>query len=129
MANVVIQQVEPDDYELAEEWVRVTDEKDIFGVCATRARDGGEWPWQVGIYVAEFIRKEPLQSQLHNAITDALSRVPGVTRAGQQDREVWALQVQGEVSGEALVRAASAALERLSEQLRAAYAALQEEAE
>ena len=121
MEDITIKRIEPKDKELLEEWVRVTEEKDILGVCATRTPHS-DWPWQVSIYVAEFVRSEPLQSELFDAITSALSSVPGVTRAVQEDREVWA--VQGNVAGDALVRACSVALNRLAQSLREAYAAL-----
>src|ERR1043166_2765715 len=91
MTPVEVTQLTPEDAELLEEWIRVTDERDLFGVCATRSRDG-EWPWRVSIFAAEFIRKEPLQSQLCDAITRALSGTPGASRAVQEDREVWLVQ-------------------------------------
>lgn len=121
MENIRIEQIDPENKELREEWVRVTEEKDILGVCATRTSHS-DWPWQVSIYVAEFVRSEPLQSELFDAITAALNGVPGVTRAAQEDREVWA--VKGNVAGDALVRACSVALDRLAQSLREAYAAL-----
>ena len=121
MDDIRIERIKPRDEELLEEWVRITGEKDILGVCAARMSQS-DWPWQVSIYVAEFIRSEPLQSELFDAITSALSGVPGVARAVQEDREVWA--VQGNVAGDALVRACSLALNRLAQPLRDAYAAL-----
>jgi hypothetical protein len=104
-----------------EEWIRVTEEENILGVCATRTGDG-DWPWQVSIYVAEFVRAEPLRSQLVDTITAALASIRGVTRAAQEDREVWA--IQGNVGGEALIQACSVALNQLAPLLRQAYAAL-----
>ena len=118
MEDIKVEQVEPEDDELLEEWVRVTDEQHILGVCATRS--DGKWPWRVSISVAEYIREEPLQSKLHKAITAALKRVPGVTKAMQEDREEWV--VQGKVAGAALVVACSTALNRLADALRRAYA-------
>jgi hypothetical protein len=121
MDEIEVEQVEPEDDELLEEWVRVTDEQHILGVCAERSADS-KWPWRVAIFVAEYIRAEPLQSKLHKAITAALNGVPGVTRVMQEDREVWV--VQGDVAGESLVRACSKALDRLAAALRRAYTEL-----
>ena len=121
MEDVTVRQVEPQDDELVEEWVRVTDEEHILGVCATRSSNT-EWPWHVSIYVAEYIRTAPLQSELHDTITAALSCVPGVARAVQEDREVWV--VKGDVAGDTLVRACSTALNGLAGALRRAYADL-----
>lgn len=121
MAGIEISQVKPIDSEILEEWVRVTDEKHILGVCATRSSNS-RWPWHVSIYVAEYIRSQPLQSNLQVAITDALNAVPGVTKAAQEDREVWV--VQGDVSGRSLILASAIALDSLAEATRAAYALL-----
>jgi hypothetical protein len=79
-----------------------------------------DWPWQVAVHAAEFFREEPLQSLLVDAVTAALSNVPGVKRAIQEDREVWVLQ--GQTSGEQLVHACSAALDGLAPVLRKARA-------
>lgn len=118
MEDIKVEQVESEDDEALEQWVRVTEEQHILGVCAERS--DGKWPWRVEIFVAEYIREEPLQSELHNAITAALKRVPGVNKAVQEDREVWV--VKGKVAGDALVRACSTALNRLADALRRAYA-------
>ena len=121
MAKIEIKQVESQDEQILEEWVRVTEERDILGVCATRIASD-DWPWCVSIYVAEFVREEPLQSQLFGSITTALNNVPGVKRAVQEDRERWVLQ--GQPSGENLVRASSLALDTLAGSLRKTYSSL-----
>lgn len=121
MEDIRIERIKPKDEGIFEEWIRITEENDILGVCATRVPNA-DWPWRVSIYAAEFVRSEPLESELFDAITDALIAVRGVTRAVQEDREVWA--VQGNVAGDALVHACSVALNRLAQPLREAYAAL-----
>jgi hypothetical protein len=121
MTNIEIRPVKPKDSGISEEWVRVTDVGDILGVGATRS-SSCEQLWQVWIAVAEFIRSEPLQSELQVAITNALNEIPGVTEATQVDREVW--EVQGDVSARSLIVASAIALDSLAEALRAAYAAL-----
>ena len=121
MANIEISQVKPKDGEILEEWVRITDEKDILGVSATRNKNSDSL-WHVWINVAEYIRSEPLQSELQVAITNALNEISGVTNAIQVDREVW--EVQGNVSGHSLVHSCAIALNNLAEATRAAFAAL-----
>jgi len=118
MAEIEVLQLVPADSECLEEWIRVTDEKDLFGVCVTRFRQG-DWPWRVSIHAAEFIRDDPLQSQVFDAITSALNAAPGASRAVQEDREVWL--VQGSLTGEVLVRSCAAVLDRLAEPMRSAY--------
>ena len=88
MTTIEIKQTPPLDEEILEQWVRVTDDEEIHGVCATRSANEG-WPWQVSIYVAEFIRDEPLQSELHEAVSFALSEAPGVAEA------IWSIVAIG----------------------------------
>ena len=121
MSEIVAKQIAPQDEEILEEWIRVTDDKHILGVGVTRML-GDEWPWQVGVYVAEYIREDPLQSELHDSITGALSALPGVVQAVHEDREHWA--VQGDVNGEELIGACAAVLDRFAERTGAAYKAL-----
>jgi hypothetical protein len=116
MAEIVVRRIEPLDEEVLEEWQRVTDEKDILGVGASLVA-GQDWPWTVFISVAEFIRREPLQTQLRSSMTGALNGVPGVLEALQDDRETWL--VRGQVGGEALVRAGAAVVDRLAGATRA----------
>ena len=119
MVAIEIKKLEPQDDELLEEWTRVTDEEHILGVFAARHADDDQ-TWEVSINVAEYIRADPLQTELHDAITNALTATPGVSMAVQEDRELWI--VQGDVSGEALIRACAFALDRLADAMRAAYA-------
>ncbi len=121
MTEILVRRIEPLDEEVLEEWERVTDEKDILGVGANLVA-GQDWPWSVFIHVAEFIRREPLWTQLSSAITDALNGAPGVLKAVQEDREKWV--VRGQVGGDVLVRAAAAVVDRLAEVTRAAYSPL-----
>lgn len=120
-SEVEVRQIEPMDDEIVEEWERVTDDPDIHGVGAARFA-GTEWPWQVYVYVAEFVRTEPLESELRRRITDALNSVPGVTEAVQEDREVWV--VQGDASGDALTRACAAVVDELATRTREVYESL-----
>jgi hypothetical protein len=57
-----------------------------------RARRAGYW--NVVIWVAEFLREDPLETELRGRIASALGAVDGVA---EEDREVW--YVTGESSG------------------------------
>lgn len=116
MSDIIVKQLPPMDGEILEEWIRETQEEDILGVGAARSDD--EWPWQVTIYVAEFVRKEPLESKLHQSILSAIKTVPGVTDVEHEDREIWI--AKGNPKGEDLVRACAKVVDSLSESTRKA---------
>ena len=118
MSDVKVERIKPIDEEILEEWGRVTSEPDLLGVGAVRIPDD-DWPWQVEVSVMEFIRAEPLESELAAAISEALSAVPGVTKAAREDREKWV--VKGDADGPALVRAASTAVDRFSLKTRKVF--------
>jgi hypothetical protein len=111
------EQIEPLDDEVAEEWVRRTVEPDVRGVSAHRLRDGGDWPWRITVFAAEFVREEPLEGELRNTVRAALKAVAGVTRVEEEDREIWV--IGGRPDAEALVLAAAAAVDRMQDKLRA----------
>lgn len=117
MPAVEVRQVTPADSELAEEWELQTDEPDVLGVDASRWKDETEWAWQVGAGAMEFLREDPLQSEVRAAVLGALRSVPGVTAAEEEDREVWV--VNGSPSGEDLVRAVAEALAPFETRIRA----------
>jgi hypothetical protein len=114
ISEVVVKQVEPQDDELLEVWIRQTEDNDILGISAVRSV--GDWPWAVDINVAEFVRTDPLESELQASIRNALLSVPGVTRVAHEDREVWV--VQGNPEGADLVRACAAVVDTLSDSTR-----------
>jgi hypothetical protein len=109
------------DETLLEAWERVTDEPDLRLVDANRGTDPG-WPWRVGAAVMEFIRSEPLESELRDAMFLALSGVVGVTEVAREDREVWV--VAGSPDGDALVHAAASVVDAYLSQTRAEYDSL-----
>ncbi|HEY5995094.1 MAG TPA: hypothetical protein VIU46_10910 [Gallionellaceae bacterium] len=117
--DIKTKKVEPEDDSVLEEWVRVTDEEQIRGVVVTHL-DSTKNMWEVTISAAEYIRGEPLETKLHNAITKALRATPGVTKVVHEDREVWI--VTGNVIGEDLVRACAGQLDRLADAMKAALA-------
>lgn len=114
---IEVERVEPADDQLAEEWIRKTHQDDIQGVGASRWKEGGDWPWQVEIWVAEFLREEPLQSELFEGVGEALRGVAGVTDVVHEDRETWV--VAGTPRGEDLVRAGAGVVDRLADRARA----------
>lgn len=120
ISNIEVKQIQPLDSSILEEWVRVTDDKDILGVSASRS--DGEWSWTVAIHAAELIREEPLEAELQAAIEDALSSVPGVTAVAHEDREIWI--IKGNPKGGDLVKSCSSALDNLSNVMRNAVSEL-----
>ena len=118
MGDIEVERIEPADEEILEEWSRVTEDPDLLGVSAVRM-DNGEWPWQVYVSVMEFIREEPLESELPAAIQAALAAVPGVREAAHEDRETWI--IKGDVDGPSLVRAASAVVDLYSPRARKVF--------
>jgi len=111
-----IEQVEPLDDELVESWQRLTDEPLLRGVEAHLYDDGS---WQVGLWVAEFVREEPAESELRGRMLDALRAVPGAIRVYEEDREVWV--VEGTPPGRALVAAAAEVVDSLGQAIRRQY--------
>ena len=110
-----IRRVPDDEVGGQEGWDRLLDD-DVRGVEAIRVGDG-EWPWQVILAVAEFVREDPLEIVLRERISQALRAVPGVTEVAEEDRQVWI--VSGQPSGEALVRAAARVVDDLAPRSRA----------
>jgi hypothetical protein len=115
MSDIEVEKIEPADEERLEEWSRVTEEADLHGVSAVRSN--GEWPWQVLVSVMEFVRDEPLESELSEAVSAALVAVPGVREAVHEDRESWI--IKGDTDGPSLVRAAAGVVDRFSARTRA----------
>jgi hypothetical protein len=110
-----VRRIQPTDWEIAEEWLRETDEPDLRAVSACKIdRIGG---WQVSVWVMELIRSDPLESEFCQRITNALQGVSGVTSAEQQDREMWF--VTGTPSGESLVGTVAHVVDGLAGQARA----------
>jgi hypothetical protein len=104
------------DGEVFEAWERVTAEPDIRGVYASKTPDT-VWTWRVEIAVLEFVRAEPLVSEVNSRLEAALAAVPGVTAVTGEDRDV--LIVAGVPAGRALMIAATTVIDALSDDLRA----------
>ncbi len=98
-------------------WERLTDDPDIRGLGAAKITVG-EFPyWTVWAAVAEFLRMDPLESELRQQMAAALRAVDGAEMVWEEDREVWG--VTGTVSGEALVRGAAGVVDHLADRARA----------
>ena len=88
----------------------------MLGVEAVRLRGPGEWPWQVQVSVADFLREEPLDVELGISVDRAIRSIDGVADVQHEEREVWV--VRGAPSGEALVHGVAAAMERFAARIR-----------
>jgi hypothetical protein len=120
-----VRRVPDDEVDGEEGWDRLTDDPEVRRVEALRWHGASEWPWQVTIWAAEFVREEPLESEFRRTIDAALRAVPGVTNVTEEDREIWT--VAGSPSGEGLVRAAADAVDSIADRIRAHIEALGEE--
>jgi hypothetical protein len=107
-----IRRLPDDEVDGDEGWIRETEEPDLRNLEASRC-DGH---WQVGVSVAEFLREEPLESELRNGVASAISAVAGVVEVEEEDREVW--RVEGTASGEELLRAAASVVDALADRAR-----------
>ena len=104
-------------------WERMTDDPDILGAGATKITFGEQSYWNVHVAVAEFLREDPLESELRLQMDYALTAVNGAESVWEEDREVWG--VTGTPSGEALVRAAADVVDHLAARARAYVNGLQ----
>ena len=107
------------DYGGNQGWQRLTDEPDIRAVEVIRSTTDGPWQWQVVVAVMEFLREDPLEAELREAMASALRAVPGVVRVSEEDREVWI--VDGSPSGEKLTHAAARVVDDFAERTRDHY--------
>jgi hypothetical protein len=112
-------QHKPPDGSGVERWQRLTDDPDIRGVEVTRSQTAGSWQWSLTVAVMEFIREDPLESEIRRAMAAELRAVPGVARVHEEDREVWV--VDGSPSGEKLIQAAAKVVDRFAERAREHY--------
>jgi hypothetical protein len=107
-----ITKVPDDEADGDEAWIRETDEPELLNVEACRSGDG----WQVIVWVAEFLREDPLEAEFRAAMDAALRGVAGVTDVQEEDRELWA--VDGQPAGDALLRAAADVVDALADRAR-----------
>jgi hypothetical protein len=107
-----IRQIEPEDEEIQEEWIREAESGRT--VSANRVDEIGGW--QVAIWAMEYVRSDPLETELRRQIVRALQAVKGVSTAEEQDREQWF--VTGAPAGRELVAAAARVVDELADQIR-----------
>jgi len=108
--------VPPTDDELEEQWSRSSDEPELRDVEAFKPEDDD---WRVVVAVAEFVREEPLESELIEGVESAIRSVSGVTNVWHEDREQWV--VEGSPSGEQLVTAVADFLDHFAERAREVF--------
>jgi hypothetical protein len=114
-----VRQIQPEDDEIAEEWLRETDEPLVRGVSAARIEEMSGW--LVSVWAMEGVRSDPYETEFRQRILAALRSVAGVTGAEEHDREDWF--AGGHPSGKALVEAVAAVVDELADRTRAHYAA------
>jgi hypothetical protein len=69
-----------------ERWQRLTDDPEIRGVEVIRSKSNGPWQWSVTIWVMEFIREDPLETEFRQAMAAELRAVAGVARVRRIER-------------------------------------------
>jgi hypothetical protein len=120
-----VEQIEPDDDGINEEWVRWTDYPELRGINVCRVDEIG--CWLVGIGAQEFYRwHQPLGAELRQRVQGALLAVGGVTGVDEHDNETW--DVTGTPSGEALTRAAARVVDDMFDRLQPGGTAQEPEA-
>jgi len=107
--------VDDDDGEPFERWERSSAESNIRGVYVQRVGYPG-WQWLVTVAALEYVRAEPLESRLRDALVTAAWQVPGVTGVAGEDRET--LLIAGTASGQAVTRALSGVLDDMADEVR-----------
>jgi hypothetical protein len=94
---------------IEEEWVRETSDPDFRNVEASKLQ---EMTWQVAVSLAEFVREDPLESEMRRQIDSALRSVEGVSDVEEMDREVWT--IYGTPAGPDLVGAVGDVVDSLA---------------
>jgi hypothetical protein len=113
MRDDVRQNVPPNDEEMVEEWERSTEEFQLKAVGAWLLEGDS---WRVWLAMAEFVRRDPLETEMTAGIEAALRSVPGVTGVWHEDREQWV--ADGAPSGRDLVEAAANFVDSIAERAR-----------
>jgi hypothetical protein len=108
-----VQQVFPPDAD--EAWERLTDDPEVRGVATARIDEIGGW--QVTVWVMEFVREDPLETELRQRIGAALRGAKGVLTVDEEDREVWF--VTGNPPGKELTEAVARVVDELAGDTRA----------
>ena len=107
-----IVRIEPADDEIAEEYVRRTDQPDLRGVDVYRIASLDRWHWHVALGIDGFA-PDRIEVELNERMPPALLAVPGVTEVAQESREMWL--VPGTPKGEDLLWAAAQTVDQLAD--------------
>lgn len=99
--------------DVEEAWTRIP--PDPLGSMEAYRFEGGV-DWRVVISMAEFVREEPLESEMRRGVAEALRGVPGVTKVFEEDREQWL--IEGSPSGEDLLQACAPVIDALADRAR-----------
>src|SRR5262245_22472011 len=112
MSSDDVRAIPSDELDGDEGWERLTDEPDVRGVEAIRVFAEAPWEWAVTVAAMEFVRDDPLESELRDGIDAALRTVEGVLDVDEEDREVWV--VNGAPSGEELTQAVARTVDQFA---------------
>lgn len=93
-------------------WLRSADDP-ARGVEVNLFADG---TLTVFVSAAEFIRADPLESELRSAVDEAVRIVPGVDDVYEEDRELWV--ITGTPDPEQVLQSVGEAVDRLEPRIR-----------
>ncbi|MFN9715354.1 MAG: STM3941 family protein [Planctomycetota bacterium] len=99
--DISIEQVPPEDEEIEDEWVHASPTQPALFVIASKWKEDSEYPWGVGVTVADLVREPSAEKILSAAIHQALMKTVGVVDVQREDADSWI--VSGEPSGHDLV--------------------------
>jgi hypothetical protein len=99
--DISIEQVPPEDEEIEDEWVHASPTQPALFVIASKWKEDSEYPWGVGVAVADLVREPSAEKILSAAIHQALMKTVGVVDVQREDADSWI--VSGEPSGHDLV--------------------------
>ncbi len=116
VSGIIVERSAASDVDVVERWSHRADDSDVLGVEAVRLRGPAEWPWQVQVSVAEFLREQPLDVELGISVDRAIRSIDGVADVQHEEHEVWV--VRGAPSGQELVHGVAAAMERFAARIR-----------
>jgi hypothetical protein len=92
-------------------FARDVDDPELLGVEVYPC-GAASWTWEITVWVAQYLREDPLENELRRDVEAALTAVPDVAEVAHEDREVWL--VRGGADGGELVRAVAAVVDALA---------------
>jgi hypothetical protein len=115
MSDADVQQIEPLDDQIQEEWI-YQNEDDVRTVSAHLS----EGAWFVTVWSQANFRQDPLGMELRERSRAALRSVPSVTEVMEHDNETWG--VTGDVTGPDLICVVARVVDDMAERMRAQLA-------